>query len=120
MAKKRTKTESVLSRETRKQAEADALAAAKKLAEKVAQAAVDAAEALKKRVVAPVVKAVRPAKTKKPRYVREQKESKPQPAAAALPARSTKASGKLMTKNVHEKPRKERGSGVAGPNDPKR
>jgi hypothetical protein len=107
MAKK-SKTESVLSKEVRKQAEADAISTAKAEAAKLAEAA----EAVRQHAMAPVATAVRPKKVKKARYVRETTENKTQAKAAPLPPRSTKASSKLMTKNVHERPRKERGSGV--------
>lgn len=81
MAKK-TKTESVLSRETRLQAEADAISGAK-AAEQAADLAKEAAE--KSRRVTTSAKAVRPKKAKKARFVREQAERKPKTKATPLP-----------------------------------
>jgi len=107
MAKK-TKTESVLSRETRLQAEAEAISGAK-AAEQAADLATEAGE--KKRVVTPTAKAVRPKKAKKARFVREQTERKPETKATPLPERSTKAGGKMMTKNVSYRPKDESRTG---------
>ena len=88
MAKK-AKTESVLSRETRLQSEADAISVAAKLV-------TEAAEQMS--VVTP--KTVRPEKAKKVRFVREQAEKRSEQKATSLPERSTTAGGKMMTKNV--------------------
>jgi hypothetical protein len=101
---KRAKTESVLSRETRLEAEADAISGAKAAAEQAAEVAKEAAE--KRRVVTPVVKAEWPKKTKKARFVREQTEKKPK-AKATRTERSSKAVGKMMTKNVSYRPKDE-------------
>ena len=98
MAKK-SKTESVLSRETRLQAEADAISGAKSAAEHTA--------AEKERAAMPAAKAVRPKKAKKARFVREQTEKKPESKAAPFAERSTTAGGKMMTKNVSYRPKKE-------------
>ena len=91
MAKK-TKTEGVLARETRVRAEADA----RPTAEKASGAEREAAA--QKRVIPPVAKAVRPKKAKKARLVREKQEKRAPVKAAELPARSTTAGGKMMSK----------------------
>ena len=104
MAKKKVKTESVLSRETRLQAEANAIAAAK--------LAVEQAAAEKLRRQTPPPKAERPKKVKRPRFVREQVEKRPPMKQTALVERSTKAVAKMMTKNVSELPPDELASGV--------
>jgi len=106
---KRAKIESVLSRETRLQAEADALAAAAREVEKAAEAARAAAE--QKRVATPATKAARPKKAKNARFVREQAEKKPETRATPLPERSTKAGGRMMTKNVSHRPKDEPNTG---------
>ena len=100
MAKK-VKTESVLSRETRLKAEADALATAGKAAE--------AAKAATAKAATPPAPAVRPKKVKKARYVREKKEKQVPVKTAELPARSTTAAGKMMSKNIAANPEDEGG-----------
>ncbi len=50
-------------------------------------------------VIAPVVEP-KIVKIKKPRFVREKKEKKPQTNAAPLPPRSTKAAAKIMSKKL--------------------
>jgi hypothetical protein len=105
---KRKKTESVLSRETNRQADEaarTAVAAEAKAAEAAAAEAAAAAAAARKRAAEPVAKAVRPKKPKKARFVREAKEKQPRAKAATPTPRSTKAAGKLMTKNLHEAPK---------------
>lgn len=109
MAKKKGKTESVLSRETRLKAEADAISRSKAAAEKAAAEAERIAA--EKRPPAPIPKAARPKKVKRARFVREQTEKKAEPKAAPLAERSTKADGKLMTKNVAYRPKEEPGIG---------
>ena len=113
MAKKKGKTESVLSRETRLKAEADAISRGKAAVEKAAAEKVAEAEriAAEKRPVAPSPKAARPKKVKRTRFVREQTEKKAETKAAPLAERSTKADGKLMTKNVAYRPKDEPGIG---------
>ena len=115
MAKKKGKTESVLSRETRLKAEVDAILRSKAAAEKaVADKAAEAERiAAAKRPPAPIPKAARPKKVKRARFVREQTEKKPEPKAAPLAERSTKADGKLMTRNVTYRPKDEPGIGQA-------
>ena len=113
MAKKKGKTESVLSRETRLKAEADAILRSKAAAEKVVADKAAEAEriAAAKRPPAPIPKAARPKKVKRARFVREQTEKKPEPKPAPLAERSTKADGKLMTRNVTYRPKDEPGIG---------
>lgn len=74
---------------------------------KVKAAVTSAAESVQERVVQPVVDAVKPKKAKRPRFVREKKESRPAPAGPALPPRSTKAKAKLMTKGLTLPPKDE-------------
>ncbi len=89
------------------------LAAAKdavtEAAGRVAELVTQAAQAVREHVVRPVVAAVK--KPKKARFVREKKEVKTPAKAAPLPPRSTKASAKLMTKNVALPPKEGRASG---------
>ena len=105
-------------RESRQQVEAKStLAAAKtavtKVAKKVSGVVTQAASAVREHVVQPVAEAVGVAKKpKKPRYVRERKETKPQVPPTALPPRSTKATAKLLTKNLTLPPKEERASGT--------
>lgn len=100
MAKK-AKTEGVLAKETRLRAEADAVAAARRATEAAAEAAKEAAE--KNRIE----KAERRKKPKRARFVRGKKETTPKVEASPLPGRSTTAAGKLMSRNVTDKPRRE-------------
>ena len=72
-----------------------------KAAGKVAEVVTHAAESVQEHVVQPVVEAVKPKKAKKPRFVRQKKEKRPQSKASALPPRSTKATAKLMTKGIN-------------------
>jgi hypothetical protein len=104
MAKK-TKTESVLSRETRMQA--DAPAPAKPAPKAVVEATAP------KQVAKPVPNVAGPNRAKKARFVREKKERLTPVKAAELPARSTKSAGKMMTRNVKAEPKEEP---AAGPN----
>ena len=109
MAKK-AKTESVQSREARLQAEAAARAA--QTAKEQAAAAAAAKEAEKRKAA----KAEKRKKTKRPRFVRE---AAPTPAVAKpkampLPERTTKARGKLMTKNLVLAPKDEPGLKPSG------
>ena len=67
----------------------------------------DAAGMAKEHVVEPVPVVKKP---KKSRFVREKKEKKPRTMAIPLPPRSTKAAGKMMSKNVRIAPRKEPGN----------
>jgi hypothetical protein len=102
MAKK-TKTESVLSRETRTQANAPA--PAKPAPEAVVEATAP------KQVAKPVPKVAGPKRAKKARFVREKKEQQTPVKTAGLPARSTKAAGKMMTRNVKAEPKAEQAAG---------
>lgn len=68
--------------------------------EKAVEVVAQAAEVVKEQVVEPVVKAVKPKKPKKARFVREKAEPKPVAEAPPLPKPSTKAKAKLMSKNV--------------------
>ncbi len=108
MAKK-GKTESVLARETRLKAEAEAVAAVKAEALRVAAAAreAEAAElaAVEKRRAE---KAAKMKKVKRPRFVRPPVEKRPEPKKLPpLPERSTKTRGKLMTKNLALPPKED-------------
>ena len=103
MAKK-SRTEGVLARETRMQAEADALSATKKAVEQAAEAEKGAAQ---KRATTPVARAARPKKAKKARFVRGKQERRTPVKAAELPARSVTAAGKMMSKNIKAKPKDE-------------
>src|SRR4051794_40808 len=112
MAKSKRK-ESVLSQQTRQKAEADAIEAAK--AEEVAReaaerAAVEAKEA-KRKAVPP--KAVKPPKVRRAKFVRGVKEKTVQQKVSVPTPRSTKASGKMMTRNLTETPKDEPRSGPA-------
>ena len=80
--------------------------AAVKAAGKVVAAVTRVAEAAQEHVVRPVVEAVTK-KPKKARFVRETKAKKPAPPAAPLPPRSTKAAGKLMSKNLTVPPKED-------------
>ena len=83
-----------------------------KAAENLAEVVTHAAEAVKEHVVQPVVDAVsKPKKEKKPRFVREKKEKRPESKGPALPPRSTKATAKLMTKGLAVPPKDEKASG---------
>jgi hypothetical protein len=106
MAKK-AKTESVLSKQTRLKAAADATEAAR--AEEVARAAAEqaAAEAKEAERKAVTPRAARPPKVKKARFVRAAKEQAPGVPAAAPTPRSTTAAGKMMTRNVTAVPKDE-------------
>ena len=88
---------------------AKAKATVVKAAEKVAEVATKAADAVKEHVVQPVVDAVKPKKEKKPRFVRQKKEKRPESKGPALPPRSTKATAKLMTKGLALPPKDETG-----------
>jgi colicin import membrane protein len=110
MVAKKAKTEGVLARETRLRAEADAIAAERTAAEKATKdkAAMDKAakdKAAANRSAPPVPKPARPAKVKKARFVRAPQEKRVPAKVAAVPARSRKAAGKLMTKNVTARPK---------------
>lgn len=109
MAKK-AKTESVLSRQTRIQAEADALA----MAEKAAETANAAAQ---ERLTPPAARPAEPKKVKKVRYVREKKVKQVPVKPAALLVRSTTAAGKLMSKNITASPEDEGGGLAQGRNE---
>src|SRR4051812_38862910 len=114
MAKK-PKTESVLSQQTRLKAEVDAIEAARaeEVTRQAAEQAAAAAKEAERKAVTP--KPPRPPKVKKARFVREQKE-KAQAAKEAVPIpRSTKAAGKLMTKNLVEVPKDEAKPGTRRP-----
>jgi hypothetical protein len=75
-----------------------------RVAEKVADVVAQAADVVQERVVQPLVAAAT-AKPKKARHVREKKEPTPEAKPAALPARSTKTSGKLMSKGMKVAPK---------------
>ena len=100
---------------------AKAKSATAKAAGTVAKAVASAVEAVEERVVKPVAKAVGAGPTPKPkkaRYVRPAQGPKPDVAPAALPARSTKASGKMMSKGMalppKDKPAGNPGRGSTG------
>ena len=80
-----------------------------KAAGKVAEVVKPAAEAVQGHVGQPVVDAVE--KPKKPRFVRLKTEKRPQPKAAPLPPRSTRATAKLMTKGLAVPPKDEKPTG---------
>ena len=103
MAKK-SKTESVQSREARKRAEA---AAAKKAADDLAARAAEQAEAEEAAVKRRAEKAAARKKPKKARFVREQTEKQTRAKAPASRGRSTTAAGKMMSKNLTESPKHE-------------
>jgi hypothetical protein len=103
MAKK-SKTESVQSREDRKRAEA---ATAKKAADDTAARATEQAAAEEAAVKRRAEKAAARKKPKKARFVREQAEKQPQVKAPAARVRSTTAGGKMMSKNLTDAPKHE-------------
>ena len=74
-----------------------------KAAERVADAVSVAAHAAKDHVVTPVAEAVGIVKKKKTRPVRPKKQTPTVP--VPLPARSTKAAGKMMSKNIVQAPK---------------
>lgn len=75
-------------------------------AEKVAEVVTTAAESVQEHVIQPVAEAIGISKKpKRARFVRAKQEKKTPTKATKLPPRSTKASGKLMTKNVKQAPR---------------
>jgi hypothetical protein len=79
-----------------------------KAVEKVTEVVARAVEAVQEHVVHPVVEAVsKPKKVKKPRFVREKKERRAQSKGSALPPRSTKATAKLMTREIAPPPPKD-------------
>lgn len=99
-----------LSRQAKNHTDANGrVATGKKVAvtavEVVVEAVTTAAEAVQEHVITPAAEAVGVVKTKKARFVRERAEKKPQGDAPALPVRSTKAGGKLMSKNLAVKPK---------------
>ena len=49
---------------------------------------------------APPAQEEKPAKVKRPRFVREKSQKRERPAGTALPPRSTKATAQLLTKNL--------------------
>lgn len=100
MAKK-AKTEGVLARETRLRAEAGQTAADPAAADARAAAAATRGDA------PPAATTPRPKKVKKARFVRAPQEKRPPTKAAAPAARSTKAAGKMMSKNVTGRPKAE-------------
>lgn len=82
-----------------------------KVAEKVKEVVSHAAHAVQEHVVQPVAEAVGIVKKrKKTRFVREKKEKQPRAKATPLPARSTKRTGKMMSKNIRQAPKEETGS----------
>lgn len=78
---------------------------------KVAEVAADVAHAAEKHVVTPVGQAVGLVKTPKAKPVRKRTPAAKAP-AAPLPARSTSAAGKLMSKNLAPVPKDAANKGV--------
>jgi hypothetical protein len=78
------------------------------VAEKVTEVVARVAQAVQEQVLTPVVEAVsKPKELKKPRFVREKKERRSQSKGSALPPRSTKATAKLMTREIAPPPPKD-------------
>jgi hypothetical protein len=75
-------------------------------AEKVAEVAIVAAEAIQEHVVQPVSEVVK--LKKKPRFVRQKKERRSEPKGPTLQPRSTKATAKLMTRGIVPPPKDEK------------
>ena len=88
-----------------------------KAATQVAEVVVQAAEAVKEHVVAPVIEAVAPAR--KARYVREPKAASTA-AATPLPAPSKKSAGMMMSNDLKTTPRNPSVSGTKDAKGPKR
>lgn len=86
-------------------------------AERVADAVSVAAHAAKEHVVTPVAEAVGIVKKKKTRPVRPKKQEPTVP--VPLPPRSTKATGKMMSKNIVQPPKDESKSVTKSKTKPK-